>query len=233
MEEINLKELFNYFWSKIGIIVIITLAFVLAGAVYSSFIQKPLYKSSTTLVLVGISNSNEESSAITQNDVSINQKLLPTYRAIMKSRKVLNQVIANLNLDTAYDELKEEITVTSDTDTELIRISISNKDAGQAKRIADEVAKVFSSEIASIYSIKNISIIDAAERESTPYNINVLKETTISGIIGLCLALVLVFIIFYFDTSIKSTQEVEERLGLPLLGAVPLSRARKSEGSKK
>lgn len=223
MEEVNLKDLFSYFINKIGLVIITTLVVVLLGCLYSLYIQKPMYQSSTTIVLVGDNENVNGNIGITSNDITLNQKLVATYREIIKSRLVLNQVINNLNLDSSYNELKNQISVTNETDTELIRISVDDLDSRKAKEIANEIARVFSNEIVDIYSIKNVSVIDYAEEMEKPYNVNVLKQTVLSGLIGVILSCGIVFVMFYFDTTIKSVEEIEEKLGLPVLGAIPMN----------
>lgn len=232
MEEINLKELFNYFLSKIAIIIVTFAVVLLVGGIYSLCLKTPRYSSSTTLILVSGENDKKEDS-ITQEDISLNQKLIATYRQIIKSRRVLNQVIENLDLDCKYEELTDNISVTTDADTELIRITVNDTDPENARLIADEIATVFSNEIVEIYSIKNISIIDRAILNTKPYNMNFVKEVIIYSLVGIVLGVGIVFVIFYFDTTIKSTEEIQEKLGLPVLGVVPKVERKKKKKSKK
>src|SRR5574344_1167995 len=108
MEEIDIKELFNYILSKIYIIFIVTIFVLIVGNIYTIFIRKPMYKSTTTLVLVS-ETSTEQS--ITQSDVTLNNNLVATYNQIATSRNVLSQVINNLGLTQTIDELSKEISV--------------------------------------------------------------------------------------------------------------------------
>lgn len=220
MEEINIKDLLNYLVSKSFVIVIIVSLAVLVNVMYGQFIKVPMYSSYTTIVLTRSDDKGTET-AITQSDITLNQHLVSTYREIMKSRRVLDQVIDNLKLDTDVSSLGQRISVTSEQDTELIKITVSYPNSEDAKNIANEIAKVFSKEIKDIYDISNVSIIDKAMESGIPYNINPMKEIIISVLIGLIIGFVLVFCMFYFDTTIKSTEEVETRLGLPILGSVP------------
>ena len=137
MEEINLKEVFDYFKSKILWIIIIIAVVLVIGNIYSIFIRVPMYNSDTTIVLSG----NKD--AYNSTDSQINQNLIGTYREIIKSRRVLSQVIKNLDLKMSENELSNNITATSVEDTELIKITVSSKKAKDAKKITDEVAKVF------------------------------------------------------------------------------------------
>lgn len=221
MEEINLKELFNYFISKILIVIVIVSISIVSSIVYEKIIKVPMYSSYTTIVLTRSANNENDNATITQNDVLLNQKLVATYRQIMKSKRVLDQVIANLNLDVTVNELSERITVTNETDTELIKIAVSSKDSKEAKDIANEIAKVFSKEIVEIYDINNVSIIDAATEASVAYNVNPIKGLVIFMVVGLILSCAIIFVMFYFDTTVKSTEEIENKLNLTILGTIP------------
>ena len=218
MEEINLKELFNYFLSKLYIIAIITVIVCVLGNIYLFCFQKPLYKSTTKLVLVSESNNN---TGITQSDVLLNTNLISTYSEIVKSRNVLSKVINNLDLDYSYEELSNNITVSSITNTQLIKVDVSDEDNELAKEIANEIAIVFPKEVKRIYKIQNIKVVDKAILAKIPYNINAVKQNILYLGVGIVLGLGIVFIMFYFDTSIKDVKTVEEKLGLTVLGVVP------------
>ena len=231
MEEINLKELFEYFVSKLPIIIIAALLTTLVGIAYGLWIQKPMYNSYTTIVLTRIVciSGTTDSNGITQSDILLNLNLVSTYREIIKSKRILNQVINNLDLNISTEELEKNISVTSEKDTEVIKISVNSTNPTDAKDIANEIERVFSNEIVSIYNIKNITIIDYAEEDTTPYNINVPKQIILSFLIGFILACAVIFVTFYFDTTIKSAEEIENKLGLPVLGVVPLKSISKNK----
>ena len=111
MEEINFKELFKFFISKISIVLSTTILFFIGGFLYVNYILTPMYHSSTTLILV--SDNKNESSNIIQSDVLLNKNLVTTYSEIVKSRTVLKQVIDKVDLDISVEELSKKITVTS------------------------------------------------------------------------------------------------------------------------
>ena len=234
MEEINLRDLFLYFISKIFIVIITFVIAVSTSIVYSKFVKVPKYNSYTTIVLTRSGDStNEQNASITQNDITLNQKLVATYREIIKSRRVLGQVKENLGLDISVGELSRNISVTNPDSTELIKITVSGKNKEEVKDITNEIARVFSKEIEEIYDIKNVSIIDTAIEANSPYNMNIVKETLIASVIGIVLGLGIVFIMFYFDTTIKNAEEISEKVGLPLLGVVPKVDTGKKKKNKK
>lgn len=225
MEEINLKELFDYFIDKLRYIIIATLVCCLIGGIYTKFLTVPMYKSSTTVIL----GSNQEGTGITQSDISINNNLVSTYAEIIKSRRVLEQVQKELNESYTYKELASEISVSSINNTQIIKITVSDNNALNAKIIANLVAKVFTIEVPELYNLDNVHILDVAIEEDEPYNINVAKSSIIGGLLGLVLSSGIFFVIYYFDRTAKSVEQVEEVLQMPILGSVEETKNLKEE----
>ena len=218
MEEIDLSELFGFIKNKLGLLIIITVAVCLIGCVYGLFLQKPMYQSYTTVILGGSESSS--SSGITTNDLTIAKNLVNTYAEIVKSRRVLDQVIDDLNLDMSYESLYSKISVTALNNTEIIKITVSDGDAIEAKNIANVTAKYFTLEVVELYNMNNVNVLDEANETSTPYNINVIKQVTIYFVLGLVLACGILFLIYYFDRTIKSVVQIEQKIKLPILGSV-------------
>ena len=225
MEELDLKELFSIFWNKKTEIILITLIFMVIGVIYSFAFVTPEYKASTTLVLATSNDSKKATTNIdasTQTELTVNSKLVSTYSEIIKRKTVLNQVISNLNIKDLNEEtLKNSIKVSSVSDTELIEISVVNKNASYASRIANEIAKVFSKKVAEIYNINNVYVLDEAELPNEPYNINHIKDIVIFAFVGIVLAFIKVLIANMLDNTIKTEQDVEKTSGLLVLAQIP------------
>jgi len=223
MEELDLKEIIGMFWSKRFLIICITAVFFIFGCIYSSFFVTAMYKATTTLVLTSVNTSENSSAeeAITQTDITLNKNLVTTYSVIMKSRTVAKQVINDLKLDMEEKEFIKNISVSAVTDTEVIQVDVVNESAEKATLIANKLAEVFGNEVNRIYGIQNVNVVDAAETPITPYNISFLKDVLVFTFIGFVLALVTAFLIYYFDTTVKSAEEIEKRLNLPILTSVP------------
>ena len=216
MEEIDLKELLNYFVSKIFLMLSIVFVVLIIGFSYDAFIKVPKYKSYTTVLLT------TENNTITSNDIILNKNLIDTYTEIITSRKVVGKVIDNLSLEYDIETLQKNIAVANVNDTEIIKITVEDEDSTLAKNIANETAKVFNAEVIKLYNIQNIGIIDYAEASQKPCNINLIKSIAIYLMIGIILSLAVVFVMFYFDTTIKTVEEVERKLNIPVIGAIPV-----------
>lgn len=218
MEEIDLKELFEFIKKKIGLLITITVVICLLGCIYGLFIQKPMYKSYTTIILGG--NETTASQTITQSDITLNKNLVDTYAEIVKSRRVLEQVISELDLEETYEELSNKISVSSVNNTEIIKITVADSNPIEAKNVANVTANFFSKEVVKLYNMNNVNVLDKANEANEPYNINIPKQVIIYFFIGIIIALSILFIIFYFDRTIKSVEQVEQKIKLPILGGV-------------
>ena len=214
METFDIKEMLDYFKGKISTIILITAVVGIIGCVYGLFIQVPVYKSSAKIVLIS------DSSEMTNNEISLNKNLVGTYTEIIKSKRVLNQVIDNLGLDYSYSKLHGSIEVSSVTNTEVIVITVTDTDKTLAKDITNEIAEVFEKEIPELYNISNVNILDTAEEAGAPANISVAKQSILFVMVGLVLGLGLVFVLYYFDRTVKTVEQVETKIGIPVLGTV-------------
>ena len=161
MEEINIRDFLNYLKKYALIIACIILVFVVGVFVYDKMVKTPLYTTYTTIILTK-SNETQTGTTITQNDILLNQKLVETYSKIIKSKLVLDQVISETGVIYTVDELSENVNVEAYENTEMLKISVTDKDPELAASIANSISQVFSGEISKIYKINNISVVDVA-----------------------------------------------------------------------
>lgn len=223
MEELDLKELLNIFWSRKIYMILITLIFILVGVVYTMTMVTPKYESYTTISLVKIGTSKETSEdSITTTDITLNQKLLPTYSEIIKQKAVLRPVIENLGLDISETELEKTISIKLEGESEIIKIRVINDNPEYAALIANEVAKVFTEKVTEMFNINNIYVLDKAEANPNPYNINHVKDIIIFAFIGIVVSVVYALIANMLDTTIKTTEDIEKHTKLTVLAEIPL-----------
>ena len=244
MEELDLRELINMFWSKKIEIIAITAVFVIIGLVYTFAFTTPKYKSSTTLVLATLNNDTTigktttaaSGDAITQTELTLNSNLVSTYSELVKSKAVLRQVINDLDIkDLNEEELKKSVTVNAVKDTELIEISVTSTNSSYPSKIANEIAKVFTAKVAEIYNINNVHVVDKAEVSKIPYNINHLKDIIIFAFIGVVVAAAKILLMNMLDNTVKTEQDVEKSTGMLVLAQIPKinTNTKKGKGGKR
>ena len=223
MEELDLKELLTLFWNKKVKILLIVSIFAALGFIYTMAFVTPEYTSSTTLLLVNSNSTTTTTNAITTADINLNSKLVSTYSELVRSKKILGPVIENLGINISYDKLKNNVSVSSVKDTELIKITVANEDATAAAKITNEIAKVFKEKVAEdIYKINNVVVVDEAVVNSTPSNIHHSKDIIIFALIGVVISIAYILVANMLDTTIKSEEEIEKLFKVPVLAAIPM-----------
>ncbi len=218
MEKIDLRELLSILRKRLWFIVLFTVLCTAASGLISHYILEPEYQTYTTLM---IGRPQEYKQEIDYDDILLNQKLVSTYGEIAKSRVVAKELMSNLGLSFTYEELDKKIDVTLVTDTEIIKILVKDKDGHVAARIANEIANVFIKHVARIMSIENIQVIDMAEVPLKPNKPKPAINMAIASVLGILLGIFSIFVHEYFDNTVKTSEDVEKNLGLPVIGIVP------------
>ena len=221
-EDIDIKRILEIILSKKLLIVLILLFSILFGYVYSYYYKKPEYKSSVTILLVA--DENKTSKELTQTDININNGLISTYSSIAKSTNVVQKTIENLELNMSASSLQKKVEAKQIDSTQFLKISVTNANPELAKNIANELANVFTQQIKEIYNLQNISIVDEAEVEQNPCNVNHMKDIIMFAFAGLFLAMVSVVAIFMFDDTIKSEEDIEKNVKLKAIGTLPVDK---------
>ena len=215
MEEINLRDLLSYFKKHLVLFVVMVLFVVSAGTVYSVFIQKPEYKAQATVIL-----SSDKSKTTIQNEINANKNLIDTYTEVVKSHRVLDRVKSEMQINDSYEQLVKKVTVASLKDTEIISISVVDLDKYHSYSLANKIADTFTDEISQIYNDKSVNVLDRAVEPQKPYNVDIIKQEAIYAAAGIILATAVIFLMFYFDRTIKTTEQIEQLFKLPIFGKV-------------
>lgn len=224
MEEIDLRRLYKTAFAVKWYIVLIMIVSIVFGLIYSFLYKIPEFKSTATIVLTQASTdiNTGVTNSITTTDITMNKNLVETYSDIIESKTILTQVINNLGLEYTIAELMEDISVRS-KDTAILYIDVVNPNAEYCEKVANEVAKVFADKVKELYKISNVNILDFASKEENPYNVNHIKDLVIFGMIGVFLSGALVLVVYMLDTTVKQEEDIEDHVGLPVIGIVPLN----------
>lgn len=219
MEEINIRDFLNYLKKYVLVIVVVSFVLIIGVFIYDKSIKKPLYTTYTTIILTK-SNEAQTGTTITQNDILLNQKLVETYSKIIKSKLVLEQVISETGVTYTAEELSENVNVEAYENTEMLKISVTDQDPELAASIANSIAQVFSGEIAKIYQINNISVVDVAVTPEEVSNNTLKRDLLIALFISIFGTIGVVFVVYYFDDTVKLTDDLEEEIGMPVVAKV-------------
>lgn len=225
--EIDLKDLFLEilsFWKWILLALILG-----AGIAYciSRFLMVPQYESTAQFYVL-----SKSMSITSLADIQTGTSLTNDYMVIVEGRPVLEQVITNLGLDETYGSLKKKVTLNNPSNSRILEITVRDADPAMAKKTADEIARVSTAFIQQKMKQDAPSIIQKGYTDGEPVSPNTFKNTAIGGILGMFLAVAVVVISYLFNDTIMNAEDVEKKLGLNVLGTLPLEEA-EYDGEKK
>ncbi|MCP8967860.1 YveK family protein [Ectobacillus ponti] len=217
---INLKEMLQVLQKRWMMIVSITGLAVVLAAIVSFFIITPVYQASTQILVN--QKQKTDSEQVQYNQVQTNLQLVNTYSVVITSPAILEEVIGQLDLNTTAEKLAKNISVTSEKQSQVISVSVLNTSPKKAEAIANTIAEVFKEQIKQIMNADNVTILAKSVPADTlsPVKPRPFLNTAIAAVVALMLSVGLAFLFEYFDTSVKREQDVEDILGLPVLGVV-------------
>ena len=220
-ETIELRELLEILLKRKLLIIIMTVLCTVAGGVYSVFLITPMYNAETTMMVNGAKNMTDIASSLDIGSINLSQKLVVTYGEIVKSRIVLEQTIDSLKLDMTYGQLLRKTTAQQVGGTEILKIAVQDEDPAQAAIIANKISDVFVKEVMRILKVNNVETIDKAIPIEKPVNVKTALNIAIAMILGLMLGVFTAFVLEYMDNTIKTENDVQKHLDLPVLGLIP------------
>ena len=219
MEEIDIKDFLGYLKKFLIPMIVVALLATGGSILYNLVFKTPMYKTSTTIVLA--QKADEKGTAsVTLNDINLSQKLVSTYSEIVKSKLVLEQVINDLSLDTSVEKLSKHVNVAAVEDTEIIKITVEDGNRIAAAQIANKIADVFTKEIVNIYQLNNVSVIDVAQVNDKQSNQTTVRDAIIAFLVSIFGVSAIAFIFYYFDDTVKYSDDLEKKIGLPIAGKV-------------
>ena len=218
-ETIDLREYFQIIKKRFWIIALLAVIAMVASGSISFFVLSPVYEAKTTLIVN--TDKNPENTTITGDQLNVTQKLAVTYGEIIKSRTVLDEVNDTLKLDMSYGELAGKVSVAPVKDTQIISVTVQDTNSRRATDIANTIPKVFSKEAKRITKANSVEVIDQAMQPTAPIKPNKVMNIAIAGVLGVMIGLFVIFLLEYLDNKIKTPQDIEKHLGLPLLGVIP------------
>jgi capsular polysaccharide biosynthesis protein cps4C len=217
--EIDVFAMLKTLWKRKFSIVLVALVFAIAAFGYSAFLAKKEYQSTSRIYVV--SRQNQDNNALTNSDLQAGSYLVKDYREIILSQNVLSQAVEELKLDLTPAELSKKISVSVPTDTRILSITAKDGDPKEAARIANGLRNVAAEKIISVTKVSDVTTLDEAEVPQSPSSPNIRRNVLLGFIAGAGLMVVLMVVVEVLDDRVKRPEDIEELMGLTLLGIVP------------
>ncbi|KLV32781.1 YveK family protein [Priestia megaterium] len=218
-ETISLRELFAVLRKRLWLIVLITIIAATVSAVISFFVLTPVYESKTQIL---VNQAKNDQQLYNPQVVQTNVQLINTYNDIITSPAILDKVVKELKLDESAQSLKGQIQVTSAQDSQVAQIVVQGTSAKRATEIANTTASVFQKQVPKLMNVDNVKILSKAAlgENSSPVKPQPLLNVAIAIIVGLMIGVGLSFLLEYLDNTLKTEQDIENILELPVMGVI-------------
>ncbi|HEM5955394.1 TPA: capsular biosynthesis protein CpsC [Streptococcus suis] len=217
--EIDVLFLLKTIWRKKFLVLLTAVLTAGLAFVYSSFLVTPQYDSTTRIYVV--SQNVEAGAGLTNQELQAGTYLAKDYREIILSQDVLTQVATELNLK---ESLKEKISVSIPVDTRIVSISVRDADPNEAARIANSLRTFAVQKVVEVTKVSNVTTLEEAVPAEEPTTPNTKRNILLGLLAGGILATGLVLVMEVLDDRVKRPQDIEEVMGLTLLGIVPDSK---------
>ncbi len=213
--EINLGELFQLLKQNIKMIVIsILIGIIVLGIMTVFFINKKYESTSKLFLKPDVTEGITDYTQINSNNLMVNN-----YIEMLKGNNIQSQAAKELNMETS--EVNAALTISNQTNTQIISITATTTDPELSKQIVDAVVKVFRKEVKETLNVNNIAVVDQAEVATAPVSPNLKMNLIIGALLGGFISVGYLFIKFMLDTHIHNKEEAEKYLGIPMLGSIP------------
>ena len=216
--EIDILYLLKKLWQKKVLIFFSALLFGTVALVFSAFVVKPTYTSSTRIY---VANQTAGTNNLTAQDLQAGSYLVNDYKEIIISDSVLSDVINREGLTMAEGDLRGMIQVSIPNDTRIITISVNSKDPQDAQQLANSVREIAAEKIKVVTKVEDVTTIEEAKVPTSPSSPNIKRNVMLGALVGGFIAVAFVLLLEVLDDRVRRPEDVEEALGLVLIGVVP------------
>ena len=216
--EIDVLALLQKLWTK-NVFILFTACYVAVFAFLGTyFFIQPTYTSSTRIYVV---NQADDGKNLSAQDLQAGTFLTKDYKEIITSNDVLSEVIKDEKLNMTEADLAKMISVNIPTDTRLISISVNAKTGQDAQSLANKVRDVAAEKIKKVTKVEDVTTLEDAKLPDSPSSPNIKRNVALGAVLGGFLAIVGVLVREILDDRIRRPEDIEDALGLTLLGIVP------------
>lgn len=216
-EEISLIELFKMIKKRINMIMSLGLIGLIIASVFTFFIATPQYNATTQIL---VNRTTESTEGIQLNDINTNVQMINTYKDIIKGPVILDEVSQRLDDVVTANELSEKIEITTQENSQVFSLTVTDENPYTAAEIANSVAGTFQNEIGNIMNVDNVTIISEAIANISPVSPNTAMNLVIGLVLGLIIGIVLALVSEFLDKTVKDEKFIIDQLGWTNLGKV-------------
>lgn len=213
---VTLKDIWAVFLQRLWIMILVAVLSVAAVYVVNKVAIAPEYESTATLYI--LRQENEEAST---SDFSLALNVVNDCDYLLKSHSVLDEVIDSLGLNMEYAELYNSISTYNPDGTRILEVTVTAATPEEAKRIVDRVCQVGPEKITEAMGFQQVNLYEYGKINTVPSNAVGLGGYILVAMIAAVATYAICLFAFLLDDRIRSAEDIEQQLGLSILGEIP------------
>ena len=213
----TLIDLFELIRKQIRLVVILPIACALFTFAFSMLVLPNEYTAVSSMYVLTQTSQDAEGISDT-DDLTASQMLTNDVAKLVTSNRVEQDAAAALGMD---DLLKFKINVDSNSNTRVLNVYVTGKSAEEAAAVANELAHAVNDVAIEVMNVESINVIDDAQIPQYPSGPPRLIYTLVAFLIGLFVAISIIVISDMANTRVRTPEEAQELLDLPIIGRIP------------
>ncbi len=202
---------------KIWLIAIIAVVFGLLGGIVGKVTSKDIYTSEVAFIV----NTLSENEIVENSAVTAQINITNTFKYILQGREFKNAVKEKCPGNLSYALIDSSIRVETVDSTNAIELKVKTDDAQTSYNIAKAVVDVYADVVEEIYPNASLNVCETPVLAERPEeNRSEVIIAAVSAVIGVLVYCVFVLVMFIIKDTIKNSNELSEKLQIPVLGAV-------------
>ncbi|WP_053365150.1 YveK family protein [Bacillus sp. FJAT-27245] len=219
-EKLSLKEAASVLRKWLWLIAVLSLSTALVAGILSFFVLEPHYEYSSQFL---VNQKSSDPRGVTGEDIRTNVELINTYKGIIHSPIILDDVSKEMNLSLPAEKLRKKITILSEESSQLVTVKATDSDPERAAAIANWTVRIFQKKVPQLMNVDNVKILSEAKVEVNPSPVSPNKALNIAIgiIIGAMAGAGIAYMFEYVNNTIKTEADISGKLHVPVLGVIP------------
>lgn len=213
----TLLELLTLLRKHLKLVIMLPIVCMVAMGLASVLMMSDTYTATTDMYVLASSEGSNSSSALS-SDLSASQMLTNDVATLLQSDRVMSDAAEQLGLPSLRGY---NITVTSESTTRVITLQVTSSDAQGSANVANALADCVSNVAQEVMNVESVNVIDEAPTPEAPSGPNRMLYVAVAAMAGLFAAVAIVVLMDVIDTRVRSAEDVEELLELPVIGRIP------------
>ncbi len=219
-EFIKIEDIADTLVKRWKMIVSVTMVTTILVGIISFFVIAPKYEADTK-VFIGKENTNAKDQNYNSSDIQMYQQLLKTYAEVIKTNDLVEKAIDAAGVNVTSKDVLDNLTVTPQANTQILEIKYISKNKNMSKDVLDAVTNQFIKTSTELIPNGNVKVIEQVKMPENPASPNKKLNIAIAFLLGLMVSVGLAFLLEFMDNTFKTKEQLEQILGVPVIGAIP------------